>query len=68
MSMEPLYEDIDANDWNDPQAVTEYVEDIYKWLREKEVVYIAFLVYSSTPFLSLSLLPPSSLFLLLLFF
>jgi cyclin B len=30
------YEDIDQNDFDDPQAVAEYVNDIYEYLMEKE--------------------------------
>jgi cyclin B len=30
------YEDIDVNDFDDPQAVADYVNDIYEYLREKE--------------------------------
>jgi len=30
-------EDIDLYDWDDPQAVAEYVEDIYSYMREVEV-------------------------------
>jgi len=30
-------EDIDLYDWDDPQAVTEYVDDIYVYMREVEV-------------------------------
>jgi len=33
---EVSYDDIDQDDRDDPQAVAEYAEEIYKWLREKE--------------------------------
>jgi hypothetical protein len=37
-----IYEDIDSQDRDNPQAVAEYAEEIYQWLREKEVVDILF--------------------------
>jgi cyclin B len=33
-------EDIDLYDWDDPQAVTEYVDDIYDYMREIELRYM----------------------------
>jgi hypothetical protein len=34
---EPSWEDIDAGDWNDPQSVAEYVDEIYDYCRIREV-------------------------------
>ncbi|TFK71846.1 hypothetical protein BDN72DRAFT_816720 [Pluteus cervinus] len=34
---EPLWEDLDADDWDDPQMVSEYVADICKYWQESEL-------------------------------
>jgi hypothetical protein len=36
MTTEPVHDDIDQHDFDDPQAVVEYVNDIYQYLMAKE--------------------------------
>lgn len=35
-------EDIDANDKDNPQLVSEYVNEIYQYMRELEVIFFEF--------------------------
>jgi len=51
------WEDLDRNDFDDPNMVSEYVNDIFEYLAECEVSYVFHLHFLSSYFLQIETLP-----------
>jgi hypothetical protein len=47
LETDEVAEDIDAADVNDPQSVTEYVEEIYEYCRGREVRFSELVVWAA---------------------